>query len=268
MTKSTPKLAIIVPCFNSEDTLEETLQSILHQEFNDWEAIIVNDGSTDTTEELALKWFDLDKRFRYFRKENEGLGKARNFGIGKTEAEFILPLDSDNLIKPDFAEAAIAILAEKSNIGVVHGDAEYFDKKDGLWKVPKFDLQKILGGNYIDACAIYRRKLWEEVGGYETNMPYQGNEDWDFWIELGKRKVQFYHLEKVTFLYRVRNSSMINSFNEEMFKANRSYIVKKNSLLYFNSYRDLYQRYYQIHKRNSENNGLKSRVLNILKKIR
>ena len=66
--------------------------------------------------------------------------------------------------------------------------------------------------NYIDACAIYRKKCWEEVGGYDENMPYQGKEDWDFWIAFGIRGFKFHHIKEITFKYRVSNSSMMTDF--------------------------------------------------------
>ena len=235
-----PILSIIIPCFNSEATLESTLESVLHQDFQDWEAIIINDGSTDATEEMALKWVNRDNRFNYFSKQNEGLGKTRNFGISRAKGKYILPLDSDNLIAKDFANEAVSILENNIKIGVVHGDAEYFGEKSGLWKVNEFDLTKMLIGNYIDACAIYRKKNWVEVGGYDENMPYQGHEDWELWIAFGSIGVQFKYLDKITFKYRVTSNSMIRSFTDTMEQLNNDYIFKKYSKQYQKSYREVY----------------------------
>lgn len=227
-----PILSIIIPCYNSEATIESTLESVLHQDFQEWEAIIVNDGSIDLTEEIALKWVYRDKRFKYFSKQNEGIGKTRNFGILKAKGKYVLPLDSDNLVANDFAKEAIAILENNNEIGVVHGDAEYFGEKSGLWKVDEFDLTKLLIGNYIDACAIYRKVLWEKVGGYAENMPFQGHEDWELWITFGSIGVQFKYLNKITFKYRVTSNSMIHSFTEKMLEINNEYVVRKYSKLY------------------------------------
>lgn len=239
------KLSIIIPCYNSEETLHGTLHSVQEQDFQNWEAIIINDGSTDGTENIALNWVEKDTRFKYFSKSNEGLGKTRNYGITKAIGEYILPLDSDNLVEKDFAQKAIEILDSNSNIGVVHGHAEYFGERSGVWNINEYDLEKILGGNYIDACAIYRKILWAKVGGYEEKMPYQGEEDWELWIALGKIKVNFQHLHKVTFKYFVNSKSMIRSFNNEMVKQNRNFIIKKHSDLYYNFYKTLLNRQYQ-----------------------
>ncbi|MCC9061723.1 glycosyltransferase family 2 protein [Flavobacterium piscisymbiosum] len=229
-----PIISIIIPCYNSEATLGATLNSVMQQEFQDWEALIINDGSTDDTEKISLEWVNKDSKFKYFSKGNEGLGKTRNFGINKAKGIYILPLDSDNLIEKDFTKDAIKAFGNNPEIGVVYGHAEYFGQKTGIWKVDDYQLDKILVHNYIDACAIYKKKIWQDVNGYDENMPYQGHEDWEFWVALGNINVQFQHLNKVTFKYFVSNTSMIRSFTKEMALLNQDYIVKKYSILYHN----------------------------------
>lgn len=71
-------ISVIVPCYNQAQYLDECLQSVLDQTYQNWECIIVNDGSPDNTEEIALRWTKKDSRFRYLKKENEGLSSARN----------------------------------------------------------------------------------------------------------------------------------------------------------------------------------------------
>ncbi|WP_395051078.1 glycosyltransferase [Flavobacterium sp.] len=235
-----PILSIIIPCYNSESTIESTLESVISQDFQDWEAIIINDGSTDTTEDIALRWIEKDSRFKYFAKPNEGLGKTRNYGIAKSNGIYILPLDSDNQLIKDFTLDAIAVFEKNQDVGVIYGDAEYFGERTGLWEVAEYDFNKILVDNYIDACAIYRKKLWAEVGGYDENMPHQGNEDWEFWVALGILNVRFQHLKKIVFKYYVSKDSMIRSFNDEMHELNNDYIFKKYSKQYQKHYRELY----------------------------
>ena len=230
------QISVIIPCYNSESTLEATIQSVLDQDFDAWEIIIVNDGSNDKTEEVALRWTFLDKRIRYFSKSNEGLGKARNYGIERALGIYILPLDSDNLVEKYFAVEAVKIFESNNNIGVVHGHAEFFGEKNGIWYIKSFDLESIMVDNYIDACAIFRKETWYNVGGYDENMPYQGFEDWEFWIALGTQHVIFHHLDKVTFKYFVQSNSMVRSFTKDMAISNRDYIVKKYSKLYFDRY--------------------------------
>lgn len=238
------KLSIIIPCFNSESTLETTLESVFNQDFQEWEAIIVNDGSTDTTEQIALRWVEKDPRFIYYAKQNEGLGKTRNFAITKSEGTYILPLDSDNQLIHDFTNDAITVFERNKEIGVVYGDAEFFGLKKGLWKVEKYDFEKMLTYNYIDACAIYKKTLWEQVGGYDENMPYQGLEDWELWLAFGILNVDFFHLQKITFKYFVAENSMIRSFTKDMAIDTNEYMIKK----YTKEYRHCFYKFYEEHK--------------------
>lgn len=94
----TPKVSVIVPCYNQAQYLDECLQSVLDQTHQNWECIIVNDGSTDTTEETAKKWIAKDPRFSYVYKENGGLSSARNAGLEKAQGDYIQFLDSDDMI--------------------------------------------------------------------------------------------------------------------------------------------------------------------------
>ncbi len=90
-----PLISVIVPCYNQAQYLDECLQSVLDQTYQDWECIIVNDGSPDNTEEVAKKWLAKDSRFKYFYKENGGLSSARNAGIKDSIGQFIFFLDFD-----------------------------------------------------------------------------------------------------------------------------------------------------------------------------
>lgn len=231
-----PILSIIIPCYNSQDTLEGTLRSVVNQDFQDWEAIIVNDGSPDNLELIALKYVEMDSRFIYFKKENGGLGSARNYGVKKANGLYILPLDSDNQVEKSFASEAIHVFNNNLNVGVIHGNAEYYGEKTGIWEIDTFCLDKMLAHNYIDACAIYKKSIWKQVGGYDEKMPYQGHEDWEFWVALSNLDTKFYHLQKTTFRYYVSSSSMIRSFTDEMVLVNQDYIVKKHSRLFHEHY--------------------------------
>lgn len=229
-------VSIIIPCFNSKATLAATLESVLKQNYQNWEAIIVNDGSIDETEEIALNWINKDNRFKYYSKHNEGLGKTRNFAIKKARGTFILPLDSDNQLEENFVLDAVSVFENNNNIGVVYGHAQYFGKKNGLWEVEEYKLEKMLVHNYIDACAIYKKKMWEQVGGYDENMPHQGHEDWELWVAFGNLSVVFYHLNKITFKYFVSSKSMSQLFTDRIILSNQDYIVKKHSRLYHEQY--------------------------------
>lgn len=97
-------VSIIIPCYNKAEYLGETLQSVLNQTYTNWECILVNDGSTDDTENVAKFYFEKDIRFHYFLNKNQGVCFARNFGIKRAKGDFVIFLDADDLLA-DFSVA-------------------------------------------------------------------------------------------------------------------------------------------------------------------
>ncbi len=157
------KISIVIPCYNHGMTLPETLKSIENvRDDNIVEVIIVNDGSTDPQ---TCKLFDGLNNSSYIllNQSNRGLAAARNAGIHISKGEYILPLDADNRIRAGLVERGVRILQNHKNVGVVYGDAQYFGIKQGRWSVGPFDKYRLLAWNYIDACAVFRKKIWEQA---------------------------------------------------------------------------------------------------------
>jgi len=256
-------ISIIIPCYNSQDTLEDTLDSIANQDFGNWEALIINDGSSDDLEPIATKWVSKDNRFKYFKKENGGLGSARNYGIAKAKGRYILPLDSDNKLAKDFLSKGFKILETNETVGVVYGNAILFGEQNGNWRVGEFDRYKMLYHNYIDACAIIRKKVFDQVGLYDESLPHQGHEDWEFWLRVMKSDFKFYYLDEITFYYRVSSTSMIKSFKNEMLQENIRYIQCKHYELYIDKYKTLFKENELLKKELSR--SVVKRILNKLK---
>lgn len=244
------KYSIIIPCYNTLNTVLETLASVKEQEYSNWEAIIVNDGSPDNLEDLVLDYIKDDKRFKYFKKENGGLASARNFGIEKSTGDYILPLDSDNKVRPQFLQWATEILTKNNNISVLYGDAQRFGEVSSYWEVGAYNKYKLLKWNYIDACAIIKKSVFDTLGLYDSNMPHQGLEDWDLWLRCTENKLNFYYLKKITFDYRVTRDSMIKGFSDKMNEESKQYIITKFFNLYHESVCEL----------NQQNNQLKRKV--------
>ncbi|RXM52018.1 MULTISPECIES: glycosyltransferase family 2 protein [unclassified Chryseobacterium] len=201
-----PLISIIVPCYNQAVYLDECLESVLQQTYQNWECIIVNDGSPDNTEDFAGKWVERDSRFHYLHKENGGLSSARNAGIDIAKGEWILPLDADDKISPVYLE-----LAEKEfNKGytVIYCEAEKFGVESGKWILPDYNTQTLALRNIIFCSAFFKRTDWEKAGGYDTSLIY-GLEDWEFWISILKDGGKVYRINHVCFYYRIKENSMI-----------------------------------------------------------
>jgi len=226
-----PVFSIIVHCYKHAHYLPEALDSVLSQSFSDWECIIVDDGSPDNTEEIATKWEQRNGRFKLLQIENGGLSNARNQGINIARGEFILPLDADDKIAPDYLEKALPLFNESPSVKVVYGHARYFGAKDELWKLLDFDLKSLATKNMIYCSAIFRKKDWKKVGGYDVQMKY-GFEDWEFWIAILKNGGEVRKLDSVCFYYRIAEGSMLRSMTESGQNELFNYMSAKHSDFY------------------------------------
>lgn len=212
------KVSIIVPCYKQAEYLPETLDSVLSQNYSNWECVIVNDGSPDNTEEVARCYLEKDPRFKYVKQENRGVSSARNSGIANSNGEFILPLDSDDLIAPSYLEKCIDRFISSPETKLVYCKAEKFGKEKGIWDLPPYHYDSFIWDNCIFCSAMFKRIDYEITGGYNENM-VNGNEDWDFWLTFLKKDDVVYRIDEVLFFYRVKDVSrttmLTHCFNQE-----------------------------------------------------
>lgn len=230
-----PQVSIVVPCYNQAQYLSEALQSVLDQTYTHWECIIVNDGSPDDTEIVAKSWLDKDARFKYVYQQNGGLSSARNFGISQALGEYILPLDADDKISKDYVFLVIKAFQEDVSLKVVYSKVEKFGEESGIWELPEFSLFNLAQSNMIFCSALFRKKDWETIGGYDKNMKF-GWEDWEFWIALLKNGGTVKKMTEVCFFYRMKSGSMVQSLKEEQFKYLYEYLSIKHADFFVKQY--------------------------------
>ena len=199
-------VSIVVPTYDDGVLLLDALASVERCRPPATELVIVDDGSSDPETRRILAALR-GRGWHVVHKANGGLASARNAGIAQSRGRYILPLDADNRLRPGFVEAAVAALDSEPKVGVVYGDRQLFGVVNERLSVAEFDLSKMLGGNYIDACAMYRRALWEDVGHYDEAM--SGLEDWEYWLRASLQGWRFLRLDCVAFDYRVRPGSLI-----------------------------------------------------------
>ena len=222
------QISIIVPCYNQAQYLGECLESVLNQTFQEWECIIINDGSTDNTDEIAAVWLQKDNRFKYIQKENGGLSSTRNAGIEIALGEFILPLDADDKISINYCKFAINEFNKDNNLKVVYCNAEKFGTQSGLWFLNDFSLENLAKSNVIFCTALFKKSDWTLVGGYDINMIY-GLEDWEFWISLLKNGGTVKKINEVGFFYRIKTKSMVTDLSVDNLKYLHEYISIKHA---------------------------------------
>jgi GT2 family glycosyltransferase len=231
-----PKVSIVITCYNLGAYLHEALESIARCGGPErYEVIVVDDGSTDPATRAVIAALDRE-RYTVLEQSNMGLAKARNNGIALGRAPYVLSLDADNRIHPAFLDRSIALLDAEPGVGIVYGDATYIDGRTGLWKVGDYSFTRLLQGNYIDACACFRRSVWEALGGYDEHMPVMGWEDWDLWLRCSAKGVQFRYVPEVFFDYRVRAGSMIHDTRKRQEQL-EAYIFGKDDLRFLHTLR-------------------------------
>jgi glycosyltransferase involved in cell wall biosynthesis len=222
-------LSVVIPCYNQGQFLVDAIASVERTAEERWELVVVNDGSTQPR---TVEVLDTLRKAGYciIDQTNAGLAAARNNGIRAARGRYVLPLDADNRLVPGFIASAIRVLNTESDVGVVYGDRLDFGARSGRAHVPSFNLNLLLRSNFIDACAVYRREIWESCRGYDAGAAVL--EDWEFWIAVAKRGWRFFRLPAVTFEYRVRPNSMLARAGEEVHRSARDYIGRKHHTLY------------------------------------
>lgn len=217
-----PKISIIVPCYNQEEFLDSTLNSVLKQTYPHWECIIIDDGSTDSTLEIARCYENTDKRFRLFSIKNQGLAHARNFGIEKSVGELIQFLDGDDILVENRFEICLENL---KSYNVLVSNFKYFENNISQSIDPNFQLdQSFLRFNQILMlwplknipihCGFFRADLFKKIRFQEE---LKACEDWVMWLELFSEPVKPLFLDRTLAYYRRHNKSMTWDFRRMNF---------------------------------------------------
>jgi glycosyltransferase involved in cell wall biosynthesis len=211
---SNPRISIVIPCYNHGIYIQDAIDSVEASSHRDYEIIIVNDGSTDP---FTIEKMDQLSQCGYqvINQPNQGVIKARNNGIAPALGEYIMPLDADNKIRPTYIEKAIATLDNQPEIGVVYGKSVFFGEfEGGHYSGEPFDPVKLYWSPYIDNLAVFRKSVWEQVGGYDANIPLLGVEDWDLWMTMHENGVGFHFIDEVLFDYRVVPGSIRSNLSK------------------------------------------------------
>jgi GT2 family glycosyltransferase len=223
-------LSVVIPCYNYGELLIDAVASVERTAPERCEMVIVNDGSTQprTLEVLAVL---RQAGYPVVDQPNGGLAAARNRGVREARGRYVFPLDADNRLAAGSIASAIRVLDAEPEVGVVYGDRQDFGLRSGRLKVQEFHLPSLLWSNFIDACAAYRREIWEACGGYDDGARVW--EDWELWISAAERGWRFHRLPEVTFEYRVRpNSMLMVAEREEVLWRTREYVYRKHHALY------------------------------------
>lgn len=187
-----PQISVIIPLFNKEDFIENTLESVKAQTFSDFEIVIVNDGSTDNSVKIVENF--TDNRIKIFHTENKGVSSARNFGIEKASGKYIAFLDADDIWKNDFLQTIYLLIATYPEekvfscaIEIENGNkifpAEYSISKEKNPQVIDYFKGSLLQSAIFTSGAVFHKSVFETAGSF--NISLKTEEDIDLWIRIG-----------------------------------------------------------------------------------
>ena len=220
----TPLVSVIIPVYNKGATVRRTIESVKNQSLRDIEIVVVNDGSTDNSEEQIRAAIKGDSRCTYLHQDNVGVAHARNRGVlDISTGRFIVCLDSDDAIESDYLSHLVAPMIEDNSLSITYTKLRYIkpDGEQGVSKWPdEFSADdQMAGRNQIPTAAMVRRRVWERLGGQRQRFSPvgAGAEDADFWL----RAVSYGF--KARFIPVKQGTYFVYSFLSGLVSGNRDY---------------------------------------------
>ena len=202
-----PEVSVIISCYNLGQYLDEAVGSVLAQTFQDFEILIVDDGSTDPLTQTLMASYAAPKT-RVIRTPHRGLAAARNTGIAEASGKYLCALDADDRLLPTFFEQTVRVLGDNPQFAFCSSWLRTFGEEQWDWTPATCDLPALLWENTVLTAALVRRSVVVELGAYDTAMPEQGDEDWDLWLRLVAAGHRGTILPEILFEYRRRPGSM------------------------------------------------------------
>ncbi|MDD2435154.1 MAG: glycosyltransferase [Bacilli bacterium] len=234
MSNFNPKISIIIPVYNGSNYMKEAIDSALNQTYKNVEVIVINDGSIDNTEEIALSY---GKKIKYFSKPNGGVSTALNLGIEKMTGEYFSWLSHDDVYLPNKIEKQVSFLSEMENKNVIlFSDYEFIDINSNKYGQPKIHdhelliekpLLSILRGDINGITLLIPKKAFEECGIFDINL--KCTQDYDLWYRMIK-KHSFIHMDQILAKSRIHPKQTTYTNTNQM---------KEGSELYINFFNDI-----------------------------
>jgi glycosyltransferase involved in cell wall biosynthesis len=232
-----PLISVVIPCYNDGVYLKETLNHLQKQTEQNFEVIIVNDGSDDPVTIEVLREIE-QLNVIVLHKRNGRMSSARNYGVDRAKGKYIAALDADDYFHPSFFAKAIRVLEKDENVAVVTSYIQLFGEIKKVSRPRGGDENNFLFSNQCPACAMVRTNCWRAVGGYDENMVY-GYEDWEFYIRITQQGWKVHVIPEILFFYRQTKKSTHKNFTLKHRPELVNYIVDKHREWYLDKLKEL-----------------------------
>ena len=225
------KVSIVLPVYNGEKYISESIKSVLGQSYNNLELIIVNDCSTDNSKEICEEYQKKDNRIRIITNEkNLKLPLSLNVGFSKANGDYYTWTSDDNIYKPNAINRMVEYLNDNPKTQMVYTDCSVIDEEGiivGDWSTS--EPQMIVTGNSCGACFLYRAEVAKSVGNYDPEMFLA--EDYDYWIRIAS-KGSIDYLKENLYLYRCHGNSLTEK-KKSLIKEQTLKVMEKNFLFLY-----------------------------------
>ncbi len=231
-----PKVSVIVTNYNYANYIRESLDSVANQTHTNLELIIINDGSTDNSDEVIKSWLhdnrSIAKKTNYISQENQGISFARNTGLGAANGEYLIFLDADDYFPNDYIEK-LASVASSSGADVVYGNTCAFTETGEIDKTdyPDFALEIMMASNIINISTLIKTNV-ARTNEFDMYLNRRSHEDWDFFLGLALSGAYIVHTKDTELFYRVKIDSRNVAGGAGQYQKVYDYITKKYSQKY------------------------------------
>lgn len=210
-----PGVSLIMPVFNGAQYLEAAIQSIIAQDFVDWELICVDDGSTDQSAAIMNRYVSLDSRIRFLQNvKNIGLPATLNCGFAVAQGDLHSWTSDDNILKPNMLSRLVGELNNNKNLDIVYAGYSVINETDEINRYVKpRPIEDRWFCNPVGAAFLYRREVTEVLEGYDVTL--FGAEDYDFWMRAARHFIMR-PIDEDLYLYRRHHNSLTNSLSSEI----------------------------------------------------
>src|SRR3989344_2856340 len=214
---SKPLVSVIIPTYNARSYILEAVDSALAQDYENIEVIVINDGSTDDTEEILRPYVE-SNQIKYFVQENKGLAATRNRGVSLSSGEFIAFLDADDLFLKEKIGEQVEVFLKNKEVGICYSGLIHFtDEESRKFFIHRYNDHRprdifldLLSKQFINPSTVMIRKaVFREHGFFDESLRF--SEDWDLWLRLAYDGIGFFYLDKLLTYYRIRNLNNLSS---------------------------------------------------------
>jgi glycosyltransferase involved in cell wall biosynthesis len=221
-----PLVTIVIPCHRQAHFLRDAVASALDQTHPAIEVVVVDDAAPDGVLAAAVAH---EFGVGFVRTPRTlGPGGARNAGIAAGSGEYVLPLDADDILAPDYAERAVAVLERTPEAGVVYCKLQTFGAGSWTWEPPPgWTLRQLVHANQLPNEALYRRTCWERAGGYPARVFF--GEDWDFWIRVARQGWQLVRIPEYLLFCRQHEINLSRLMNSQYASCGRRILASHAS---------------------------------------